>query len=330
MTRRTKIVITGLIVVTGIVLMTDYRSYLFRFLPYLFLLLCPLLHFFHLGHGGHGGDIYLIPDKNQNTLNKYAHIKQIKADDGEPGTERKRHGKAAADTLFKLPYGTSVFEIDPKTDKEYFLYDVTDAPILLVHGGRGGWGNTHFVSPVNQAPDFAVPGTPGEEKLIKLNLKFIADVGLIGLPNAGKSTLLAAISNASPKIGDYAFTTIEPNLGFVEGKTKSFVVADLPGLIEGASKGRGLGIKFLKHIEKTKILVHLIDPTVENIDQSYKTIKTELKSYSPDLAKKKELIVFSKSDLQTNVKSKLKPDLPISAKTRDGLSELLQKIEDNL
>jgi GTP-binding protein len=283
------------------------------------------------GDGGKGGSIYLVGNPNLESLQSFNHKKSFEAENGEYGLGRKKHGKNAEDLYVHVPIGTEVIEINPKNDQEYLLFEVsTPKEHLLVKGGRGGWGNVHFASPTNQAPKFAVPGQAGEEKTVKLNLKMIADVGLIGLPNAGKSTLLSVISDARPKIADYAFTTLEPNLGVVHGQQKNLIVADLPGLIEGASSGKGLGLKFLKHIEKTKIVVHLIDINSDDIDRDYRLVRHELESYSRALKEKPEIVVLSKADTKPESawpKTNLKYDLAISAAAHQNLEQLIKLLE---
>lgn len=286
------------------------------------------------GDGGRGGNIYLVGNKNLESLQPFNHKKEFVAENGERGKSKKMHGRHADDLYIDAPLGTQLSEIDPNTNQEYPLLEITEEKSYqIVKGGRGGWGNVHFASPINRAPKFALAGLAGEEKIVKLNLKMIADVGLIGLPNAGKSTLLSVISSARPKIADYAFTTLEPNLGVVKSHTRNFIVADLPGLIEGASEGKGLGLKFLKHIEKTQLLVHLIDINSEDISAAYKVVRHELETYSPKLAQKPEIIVLSKSDsVRPNhqVKGNTKYDLRLSAVSHQNLVKLLNLIENHL
>ena len=200
----------------------------------------------------------------------------------------------------------------------------------IARGGKGGLGNTHFKSATNQAPRQFKPGEPGEEIELRLSLKMVADVGIIGLPNAGKSTLISAISAARPKIAEYPFTTLEPNLGAVSYHDRNIIFCDIPGLIEGAAQGRGLGHKFLKHIERTKILLHLIDSTSNDLQKDYRTIRRELENFSPRLARKKELVVLSKIDLIDKLPNQFKYDLAISAATHRGLDKLLNKIAAEL
>ncbi len=247
------------------------------------------------GDGGKGGDVWIEAVDGLNTLIDYRYHQHFKAGTGVHGMGRNRHGANGDDVVLKVPVGTEVLD----EDKETVLYDM-DVPgkrILLLKGGNGGWGNDRFKGPVNQAPEYANPGQTGEELWIWLRLKLIADVGLAGLPNAGKSTLLAAASAARPKIADYPFTTLVPNLGVVDlSEGERFVIADIPGLIAGASEGAGLGVRFLGHVERTALLIHLIDGTQDDIVGAYRTIRTELKNYGEGLAEKPELLVLNKID----------------------------------
>ncbi len=247
------------------------------------------------GDGGYGGSVILKAERNLNTLIDYRYQQHHKAKRGDNGSGQNRTGKSGENLVLKVPLGTQVFEEDNKT----LIYDFIKIgeEFVAAKGGRGGLGNTKFKSSTNRAPRKFTKGTPGEEFTIWLQLKSIADIGIIGLPNAGKSSLLAAITNASPKIANYQFTTLNPNLGVANYDDKEITVADIPGLVEGAHKGTGLGIKFLKHIERCKSLLHLIDITNEDIKKSYKQVKKELKSYNSKLSKKRELIVLNKIDL---------------------------------
>lgn len=294
------------------------------------------------GDGGDGGDIYLVAVREKNTLADYVRLKKFFAEDGKRGGRNKKKGKSGKDLILKVPVGTVVYQGEDKNTKEIKEWKkivdlVTPGQqIRVARGGRGGFGNAHFVSAIRQIPNKALPGQPGEEKFLKLELKLIADVGLIGRPNCGKSTLLSIISAARPKIADYPFTTTVPNLGVVKIDNKSFVVADIPGLIEGASKGKGLGDKFLRHIERTKILVHLLDATRNDLVADYKEVRKELALFSKEILKKPELIVINKIDAvseeELGEKNKLfqlkthrKPFF-ISAVTKKGVKELLYKI----
>ena len=247
------------------------------------------------GDGGNGGSIILKAERNLNTLIDFRYQQHHKAKRGDNGSGQNRTGKSGDDLILKVPLGTQVFEEDNKT----LIYDFIKIgeEFVAATGGKGGLGNTRFKSSTNRAPRKFTKGTVGEEFTIWLQLKTIADIGIIGLPNAGKSSLLAAITNANPKIANYQFTTLNPNLGVANYDDKEVTIADIPGLIEGAHKGTGLGIQFLKHIERCKSLLHMIDITNNDIKKSYDQVKTELKNYSTKLSKKKELIVLNKTDL---------------------------------
>jgi len=247
------------------------------------------------GDGGKGGSIILKSERNLNTLIDYRYQQHHKAVRGENGMGQNRTGKSGEDLILKVPIGTQVFEEDNKT----LIYDFTKPgeEFVAATGGKGGLGNTRYKSSTNRAPRKFTKGTSGEEFIIWLQLKTIADIGIIGLPNAGKSSLLASITNANPKIANYQFTTLNPNLGVASYDNKEITIADIPGLIEGAHEGTGLGIQFLKHIERCKTILHLIDITNNDIEKAYNQVRNELISYSPDLIKKKELIVLNKVDL---------------------------------
>jgi len=286
------------------------------------------------GDGGNGGSIIFIADPNKNTLLDFAGKHHWKAKSGQAGMGKKMYGESGEDLLIRVPPGTLVYD----TDKQLLLTDL-DQPhkeVVIARGGKGGKGNWHFKSSTNQAPRYAEPGTEGEERNLKLELKLIADVGLVGMPNAGKSTLLRAISAARPKVADYPFTTLEPQLGIVElSGDRRIVVADIPGLIEGAQHGAGLGHAFLRHIERTRIIVHLLDlAPMDGSDpaENYRKIRAELEAFSPQLAEKTEIIVANKIDLLTDesalasVRRELAPRavVPISAATRSGIDALKQ------
>ena len=247
------------------------------------------------GDGGKGGSVILKSERNLNTLIDYRYQQHHKAKRGENGMGQNRTGKSGEDLILKVPIGTQVFEEDNKT----LVYDFTKPgeKFIAAAGGKGGLGNTRFKSSTNRAPRKFTKGTSGEEFTIWLQLKTIADIGIIGLPNAGKSSLLASITNANPKIANYQFTTLNPNLGVASYDDKEVTIADIPGLIEGAHEGTGLGIQFLKHIERCKSLLHLIDITNNDLEKSYNEVKNEIKNYSSDLLRKKELIVLNKIDL---------------------------------
>ena len=266
------------------------------------------------GDGGKGGSIILKSERNLNTLIDYRYQQHHKAERGGDGAGKNRTGRGGDNLILKVPIGTQVFEEDNKT----LIYDFKNEKeeFVAANGGKGGLGNTRFKSSTNRAPRKFTKGTVGEEYVIWLQLKTIADIGIIGLPNAGKSSLLASITSATPKIANYKFTTLNPNLGVAVYDNKEITLADIPGLIEGAHTGIGLGIKFLKHIERCKTLIHLIDITEENIENLYKQVRNELGKYSKDLLKKDELIVFNKIDLIDKNKLKEKKD-KFSKKTKN-------------
>jgi GTP-binding protein len=247
------------------------------------------------GDGGKGGSILLRSERNLNTLIDYRFQQHHKAGRGVNGSGQNRTGRGGDDLFLKVPIGTQVFEEDNKT--LIFDFKKESEEFVVAKGGKGGLGNTRFKSSTNRAPKKFTKGAIGEEYVIWLQLKTIADVGIVGLPNAGKSSLLAAITNAKPKIANYKFTTLNPNLGVATYDDKEITLADIPGLVEGAHEGVGLGIQFLKHIERCKTLMHLIDITDENIENTYQQVKKELRSYSKDIFEKKEIIVLNKTDL---------------------------------
>ncbi len=258
------------------------------------------------GDGGNGGSVILKSEQNLNTLIDFRYQQHHKAKRGDNGSGQNRTGKSGLDLILKVPLGTQVFEEDNKT----LIYDFVKVgeEFVAAAGGKGGLGNTRFKSSTNRAPRKFTKGSSGEEFTIWLQLKTIADIGIIGLPNAGKSSLLASITNANPKIANYQFTTLNPNLGVASYDDKEITIADIPGLVEGAHKGTGLGIQFLKHIERCKSLLHMIDITNDDIKKDYKKVKNELKKYSSKLSKKKELVVLNKTDLidKNDVKKILK------------------------
>ena len=247
------------------------------------------------GDGGKGGSVVLRSERNLNTLIDYRYQQHHKAERGTDGAGKKRTGRSGKDLFLKVPVGTQVFEEDNKT--LIFDFKKQGEEFVVANGGKGGLGNVRFKSSTNRAPRKFTKGKIGEEFIIWLQLKTIADIGIIGLPNAGKSSLLSAITSATPKIANYKFTTLNPNLGVAVYDDKEITIADIPGLVEGAHKGVGLGIKFLKHIERCKTLLHLIDITEKDLESTYKQVKNELKSYSKDLLKKEEIIVLNKTDL---------------------------------
>jgi GTP-binding protein len=286
------------------------------------------------GDGGNGGDVILIADPNYNTLYHLIHQPRFVAPSGGHGGGQNCSGKMGRDLVVLVPVGTLVRDLE----KNVLLKDLARAGDRLVvcKGGRGGRGNQHFATSTNQTPRKATPGGIGESRMVRLELKMIADVGLVGLPNAGKSTLISRVSAARPKIADYPFTTIVPNLGIIRGKDyRDIVVADLPGIIEGAHEGKGLGDRFLKHIERTRLIVHLVDVSPEALKppvEAYKTIRKELESYSPVLAAKPEIVVATKIDATgakkgaAALKKKVKKVLEISAVTGEGLKELVREL----
>ena len=283
------------------------------------------------GDGGKGGDVWIECVQNLNTLIDYRYQQHFKAKTGQGGMGQNRAGANGDDCTVKVPPGTQVYAEDGET----LLADLTTPGerVLIAKGGNGGFGNAHFKSATNQAPTFANPGQPGEELTIWLRLKLIADAGLVGLPNAGKSTFLAAVSAAKPKIADYPFTTLHPNLGVVRSGDTDFVLADIPGLIEGAHEGAGLGDQFLGHVERCRVLLHLVDATEEDVGAAYKTVRRELKAYSNELHKKKEIIARSKADAldDDTLKEKFaelkkaarKTTLVVSAVSGKGVKEAL-------
>jgi GTP-binding protein len=249
------------------------------------------------GDGGKGGDVAVEAVNGLNTLIDYRYQQHFKAARGGNGMGKDRHGANGKDAVLKVPVGTQVYEEDGET----LLADLTQAGqrVTLMKGGNGGFGNAYFKSSTNQAPRKANPGQPGEERTLRLRLKLIADAGIVGLPNAGKSTFLAAVSAAKPKIADYPFTTLHPQLGVVRVDEREFVLADLPGLIEGAHEGTGLGDRFLGHTERCRVLLHLIDGTTEDAGAAYKTVRAELEAYGQGLTDKAEIVALSKADALT-------------------------------
>jgi GTP-binding protein len=292
------------------------------------------------GDGGKGGDVILKSTSQRRTLYPFRFRREFKAKNGGHGQGRRKTGKKGEDLIIEIPPGTLIKDAETND----LLKDFTQPGdvFIIAKGGRGGQGNHRFKTSTHRAPRFAQPGEPGQFLKLKLELKLIADVGLIGLPNAGKSTLISTISSATPKVADYPFTTLTPNLGVVQtGWGKPFVVADIPGLIEGAHKGAGLGTRFLRHIERTHILVHLIDTSAidtQNPLAGYETINAELAGYSPQLAEKPQILVLNKIDLpganQTaktfQAMIKERDVLLISALTREGVEQLISKIRKRL
>ena len=286
------------------------------------------------GDGGKGGNVWVEAVDGLNTLIDYRYQQHFKAKTGGHGSGRLRAGANSADVVMKVPAGTQIFE----EDNETMIADLAKVgdKVCIARGGNGGFGNAYFKSSTNRAPRHANPGQPGEERWVWLRLKLIADAGLLGLPNAGKSTLLAAVSAAKPKIADYPFTTLHPQLGVVRVGTASFVLADIPGLIEGAHEGHGLGTRFLGHVERCAVLLHLVDVTGDDPVKAYRTIRKELKAYSPELAEKPEIIAFNKVDAVTedDLKTRLadfkkrirKTPILISGATQQGVSDAIKKL----
>lgn len=289
------------------------------------------------GDGGHGGDVIFVASRNQNTLANYRFQKEIKAENGTAGAKRRMHGKSGKKLLVPVPVGTVLVNEENDLVLADLTYDGQEA--VVAKGGMGGYGNAHFVSSTRQAPKIAEKGEKGQELTIKLELKTIAEVGLVGLPNAGKSTLLSVISNARPEIANYPFTTLIPNLGMVDIGETALLFADIPGLIEGASEGKGLGDDFLRHVERTSVLVHLIDSYQNDLTKAYKTIVDELKAYKVDLSSRPQIVVLSKIDgLDEEIiaahKKELQKVLPkntqlfaISSQSGQGVKELLYAVQ---
>ncbi|HEX8395949.1 MAG TPA: GTPase ObgE [Pyrinomonadaceae bacterium] len=294
------------------------------------------------GDGGRGGDVWIEATEGLNTLLHLRYNPIHEAQRGRHGEGSNRHGQDGADVTVQVPVGTQIFDAESGD----LLFDFTEngQRFLAAKGGKGGWGNQHFATPTNRAPKYHYEGRPGDEKELQLELKLIADVGLVGFPNAGKSTLISVISAAKPKIADYPFTTLEPNLGVVDlGDYKTFVVADIPGLIEGASEGAGLGDRFLRHVERTKIMLHLVDVSSisgRNPVEDYEIINRELANYNQDLAARPQIVVATKIDaldeperlenLRRRAEADGKPFLQISAVTNQGTKELVSVVAKRL
>jgi GTPase len=292
------------------------------------------------GDGGRGGSVYVEADGHLNTLSDFAHKKHFKAESGGRGLRQRQHGASGEDLILKVPPGTLVRTAEGGD----IVADLVSAGdrVMVGRGGRGGLGNTHFTTSTNQAPRFAQKGEPGEERWIRLELRLIADVGIVGLPNAGKSTLLSVISAAKPKIADYPFTTLEPQLGVVQREDVDFVVADIPGLIEGAHAGAGLGHEFLRHVERTRLLVHVVDGSGQGGDplDAYRQIRSELSLHAERLAAVPEIVAISKQDLpdaqelwpllEGEFRALGVEPLPISAVTHQGVATLLDAIAGRL
>ncbi len=286
------------------------------------------------GNGGRGGDVIIEAVSGLNTLIDYRYQQHFKAERGGNGMGKNRHGAGGKPIVLKVPVGTQVFD----EDRETLIHDFTTLgeKFVLSQGGNGGFGNAHFKSATNRAPRHANPGIPGEERWIWLRLKLIADAGLVGLPNAGKSTFLSKVSAAKPKIADYPFTTLHPQLGVVNADGREFVLADIPGLIEGAHEGAGLGDRFLGHVERCRVLLHLVDATSEHAGKAYKTVRGELEAYGGQLAGKIEIVALNKIDAVTSDELKKQRDrlkraakktpLLVSAATGAGVKEALRAL----
>lgn len=288
------------------------------------------------GDGGRGGNIVFVADRGINTLLSFRYKRKFVAQNGAPGGGAKFHGKNGEDIIISVPYGTLI----KQKDTGRIIKDMSDdQPFICCHGGRGGWGNRQFATPTRQVPNFAKPGTPGEEAELSLELKMLADVGLIGYPSVGKSSILARISSAKPKIAGYHFTTLTPNLGVVStGEERGFVAADIPGLIEGAADGAGLGHDFLRHIERCRLLLHVVDVAEtegRNVIEDIKNIDSELERYSPELATRPQLVVANKTDVldrevvdiaafEAFVRESGRELIYVSAATGRGLDELIR------
>ncbi len=286
------------------------------------------------GDGGKGGNVYAVAVDNLNTLIDYRYQQHFRAKKGQNGMGRNRSGSSSEDIILKVPVGTQIIT----DDKETILADMTQAgqKVLLLKGGDGGFGNAHFKTSTNQAPRRTTPGWPGQEMWVWLRLKLIADAGLVGLPNAGKSTFLSAVTRAKPKIADYPFTTLHPQLGVVHIYDQEFVLADLPGLIEHAHEGVGLGHRFLGHLERCNVLLHLVDATQENVANAYKIIRRELACYHKTLSEKPEIVALNKCDTLSDEelaqkkkaleKASKKQVIAISAAGRQNLDDVLKQL----
>lgn len=289
------------------------------------------------GDGGNGGDVIFVASRNQNTLTTFRFQKRLEAQPGKPGGKQRKHGRSGQDLVVQVPIGTVVSD-----ENGLILADLAqdEQQAVIATGGRGGFGNAHFVSSTRQAPRVAEKGAEGEEIHVLLEMKMIADVGLVGLPNAGKSTFLSVTSNAKPEIANYPFTTITPNLGVVDiDKETSLLFADIPGLIEGASEGKGLGDDFLRHVERTQVLIHLIDVYQNSVTEAYDTIQNELKAYKVDLSNRPQIVVLTKiegldKDIVQSQMTELRAHLPkatklfaLSSQSHEGVKELLFEVK---
>ena len=291
------------------------------------------------GDGGNGGSVIVVADSHLASLLDFKYKRHYKADRGEDGRNKDQYGAAGVDLTLKVPVGTVIY--DEETNEPIVDLDTDGAQFVLAQGGGGGKGNIHFKTPWNQAPKTAEPGTPGEEKTVRLELKLLADVGLLGYPNVGKSTFIAAVSRARPKVADYPFTTLVPNLGVVRlSDDRTFVIADIPGLIEGASEGAGLGHQFLRHVERCRVLLHIVEATFttgpeRSPKQDFDVINRELARYAPEMAKRPQIVVLNKVDaIDPKDVEEYRREfaeagvelLAMSAATRAGTSEVLEKL----
>jgi len=295
------------------------------------------------GDGGDGGSVIVIADSHMSSLLDFKYKRHYRADRGEDGRNKDQYGAAGVDMTIKVPVGTVIY--DAQTNEAIVDLDEPGATFVLCKGGIGGKGNIHFKTPWNQAPRTAEPGTPGEERMVRLELKLLADVGLLGYPNVGKSTFISRVSRARPKVADYPFTTLVPNLGVVQlSDERNFVIADIPGLIEGAADGAGLGHQFLRHVERCRVLLHIVEATYttgpdRNPISDYQIINQELARYAPDLANKPQVVVLNKvdatdNDLVARIREEFKALdvdlLTMSAATGEGLAVVLEKLWSHL
>jgi GTPase len=291
------------------------------------------------GDGGRGGDVIFVASRNQNTLVAFRYQREIKAEHGQAGGKRKMHGRSGKPLLVAVPVGTTATDMEGRVVADLV---VDGQQAVVAKGGHGGFGNAHFISSRRQAPNFAEKGEPGDTLELILELKMIADVGLVGLPNAGKSTFLSKVSNARPEIANYPFTTLTPNLGVVDVGDTSVLVADIPGLIEGAAEGKGLGHDFLRHIERTAVILHLIDAYTEDVADVYRTIRAELEAYQADLVERPEIVALTKvegldeeiiADLTAQLRQVVAKDTPIfaiSSQAGTNMRQLLFEIKDQV
>ncbi len=279
------------------------------------------------GDGGDGGSVILVGDGHMQTLADFLYRRRYQAKRGQHGMGKNRHGKSGADVMLPVPLGTDVYDAVSGEKLGEILHE--GERLVVARGGQGGRGNSHFATPVEQAPRKAEPGAPGEERTLRLVLRLLADIGMVGLPNAGKSTLLRALTAARPKVADYPFTTITPNLGVLKGTDFSFTVADMPGIIKGAHEGRGLGLRFLRHIERTKMLIYVLDAAAGHPQDDYQQLREELGLYDPGLLTRPAVVVLNKIDLLKGWRPEITTEIPtvwVSALTGEGVEELQAEI----